>query len=187
MKVSAICFVAFLLFAALPAQSQSPDTASPPPNPAKPADAPAESQTNPSTEKKKPKKVWTNDEISSVKGGVSVVGDSTTSSPKPGEKRSTSASGATDARRAQIEQYRQKIQQIQAQMDAIDARIAQLKNFHGNNTSPSGGINPYEGYNMVPVEDQIKQLEEKKKQLQAKIDDIENEARKNGIESGELR
>ena len=27
------------------------------------------------TERKKPKKVWTNDEIGSVKGGVSVVGD----------------------------------------------------------------------------------------------------------------
>jgi uncharacterized protein (UPF0335 family) len=37
------------------------------------------------------------------------------------------------------------------------------------------------------VEDQVKQLEDKKKQLQGKIEDVENEARKNGIDSGDLR
>ena len=40
---------------------------------------------------------------------------------------------------------------------------------------------------MVPVEDQEKQLEEKKKQLQAKMDDVESEAHKNGITSDDLR
>jgi uncharacterized protein (UPF0335 family) len=40
---------------------------------------------------------------------------------------------------------------------------------------------------MVPVEEQVKQLEDKKKKLQSKIDDIEVEARKNGIDSGDLR
>ena len=69
----------------------------------------------------------------------------------------------------------------------MDKRIAQLKNFKGENTSPSGGININQGYNMVPVEDQVKQLEEKKKQLEAKIEDTENEARKNGIDPGDLR
>jgi uncharacterized protein (UPF0335 family) len=37
------------------------------------------------------------------------------------------------------------------------------------------------------LEDQIKQLEEKKKKLQGQIDDLENEARKNGIDPGKLR
>jgi uncharacterized protein (UPF0335 family) len=40
---------------------------------------------------------------------------------------------------------------------------------------------------MVPLEDQVKQLEEQKKQLQARIEDAESEARKNGIDSGDLR
>jgi uncharacterized protein (UPF0335 family) len=40
---------------------------------------------------------------------------------------------------------------------------------------------------MVPLEDQVKQLEAKKKQLQGQIDDLENEARKNGIDPGKLR
>jgi len=37
------------------------------------------------------------------------------------------------------------------------------------------------------LEDQVKQLEAKKKQLQGKIDDLENEARKSGIDPGKLR
>jgi uncharacterized protein (UPF0335 family) len=56
-----------------------------------------------------------------------------------------------------------------------------------DNTSASGGIKMHQGYNMVPLNDQVKQLEDAKKQLQAQIEDIENEARKNGIEPGELR
>jgi uncharacterized protein (UPF0335 family) len=40
---------------------------------------------------------------------------------------------------------------------------------------------------MVPVEDQVKQLEAKKKKLEAQIEDVESEARKNGIDPGKLR
>jgi uncharacterized protein (UPF0335 family) len=43
------------------------------------------------------------------------------------------------------------------------------------------------GYSMTPVEDQVKQLEEKKKQIQAQIDALEDQARKNGFEPGQLR
>ena len=40
---------------------------------------------------------------------------------------------------------------------------------------------------MVPVEEQVKQLEEKKRKLEAKIEDVEVEAMKNGVAPGELR
>jgi hypothetical protein len=179
-----------LLFGTLPARAQSPDAGSTPSsNSTKPADAPANPSQAPSplTEKKKPKKVWTNDEIGSVKGNVSVVGDANSSSAKTVEKRSVSSSPANDARQQQIEHYRDQIQDYQAQIDAIDKRIDQLKNFKAENTSPSGGINMNQGYDMVPLEDQVKQLEAKKKQLQGKIEDTEVEARKNGIDSGDLR
>jgi peptidoglycan hydrolase CwlO-like protein len=187
MKILIACLGSFLLFAALPAHAQSPDAGSTPPSTAKPADPPANTPASTSPEKKKPKKVWTNDEIGSIKGSVSVVGDGNSPSAKNGDKQPTSSSGTEDARQKQIENYRNQIQQYQSDIEAIDKRIAQLKNFKGENTSPSGGINPTQGYNMVPLEDQVKQLEDKKKQLQAKIEDTENEARKNGIESGDLR
>jgi len=136
---------------------------------------------------KKPKKVCTNDELSSVSGGVSVVGDGNQATAQPSPRRPESSTGGNDFRRKQIETYRNQIQQLQSQIDVADKRITQLKNFKGEHASPAGGINPAQGYNMVPVEEQVRQLEEKKKHLQAKIDDLQIDARKNGIDPGELR
>jgi hypothetical protein len=183
-----------LLFAALPclAQSQSQDSSASTPASAKPAPttttAPAK-ETPVTPEKKKPKKVWTNDDVSSIPGSVSVVGDASKSDSSGSQQKNSSAAGsaAEDVRQKQIDGYKDQIRQLQGQIDSADKSIAQLKNFKGENNSPSGGINMNQGYNMVPLEDQVKQLVDKKKQMQAKIEDIENEARKNGIDSGDLR
>ena len=175
--------VGVLLFAAIPCLPQSPDSNSG----AKPAAQSSTAPTNPAPEKKKPKKVWTNDEIAKVSGGVSVVGDADAATADSKKKSDRSHAEPQDqARQRQIAEYRKQLRQLQAQIDAIDKRISQLKNFKGDNSS-SGGININQSYNMVPVEDQVKQLEEKKKQLQAKMDDVESEAHKNGITSDDLR
>jgi hypothetical protein len=42
-------------------------------------------------------------------------------------------------------------------------------------------------YNQTPVDQQITALQEKKKQTQAKIDALLDEARKKGVEPGQLR
>lgn len=179
-------FLGLALFCGAPlVHAQSTDQGSASQTATKPADTAAQASASTAPEKKKPKKVWTNDEIGSVKGGVSVVGDGTTPSGNAPAKRPTT--DADQARQQQIDSYRERIRDYQSQIDAIDQRIAQLKNFKGDNTSPSGGININHGYDMVPLEDQVKQLEEQKKKLQAKLDDTEAEARKNGIEPGELR
>jgi hypothetical protein len=177
-----------ILLGGVPCLAQSQDSSASAPAAAKPAPAPpATAKATPAAaDKKKPKKVWTNDSVSSIPGGVSVVGD-TNQGDAPQASRKEFSSGAEDVRQKQIAGYRDQIRQMQAQIDAADKRIAQLRNFKAEDTSPSGGINMNQRYNMVPLEDQVKQLEDKKKQLQAKIEDVENEARKNGIDSGDLR
>jgi hypothetical protein len=137
------------------------------------------------TEKTKPKKVWTNDELGSVKGKVSVVGEGNQST----ESWSNSTTNARERsfHQQKLDYYRSQLAQLHSQIDAADKRIGQLKDFKAENTSASGGIKINQGYNMMPVEEQVKQLENKKKEWQAKIDDLENEARKSGIEPGDLR
>ncbi len=183
MKFPAASLGFVLLLTALPARAQSPAAA------CKPADAPAKAAA--SATPQKPKKVWTNDEIGSVKGTVSVVGDDKASSSlsNSADSRLVSSSNGSsaDARQKQIADYRDRIRDYQNQIDAIDKRISQLKDFKAENSTPTGGINPTQGYNMVPVEDQVKQLDDEKKRLQTKLDDTESEARKNGIEPGDLR
>jgi len=184
MKLLAASIASFLLLTALPARPQSTDAAP------KPTDPPAKSPAS-ATPEKKPKKVWTNDEIGSVKGTVSVVGDnnssSSSSSSQDSHLASTTNGGSPDARQKQIADYRDRIKDYRDQIDAIDKRISQLKDFKAQNSAPTGGINPTQSYNMVPVEDQVKQLNDQKKNLQAKLDDTESDARKNGIEPGDLR
>jgi hypothetical protein len=134
----------------------------------------------------KPKKIWTNEEVGSLKGDVSVVG---TNRPTESKTQSTrnGVSAEADARRAKIVRYKTAIAELRKKIDAADQRITQYKNFKAEDSSPNGGINPNRGYSMVPLDEQVKQLEEKKKQWLAGIEDLENQAKKEGIEPGELR
>jgi hypothetical protein len=183
----------FLLFVAAPGLAQKQDATGGTAGSAKTESTGAATTQKSSADGKKPKKVWTNDELGTVKGAVSVVGDTNSAAGETSTKKSSDPVDGPapqenkDARQKQVEAYRGQIRQLQSQIDAADKRIAQLRNFKGENTSPAGGINPNQGYNMVPIEDQVRQLEDKKKLAQAKIDDLESDARRNGIEPGELR
>ena len=170
---------------------------SPPPAPAPSSTAPAAAKSadgkdqpaekDATKDKKKPKKVWTEDDISKVGGTISVVGDSSASTPARGSSEATGASSDDSAQGKQVDYYRDQLRQLQAQLDVTDKKIDDLRNFKADNTSASGGINPNHGYSMTPIPDQIKQLEDKKKQIQDKIDAVTEEARKKGIEPGQLR
>jgi hypothetical protein len=138
--------------------------------------------------KTKPKKVWTNDEISNVggDGAISVVGKAAGDSNRSSNNFQKTAPGS-GARDNQAASYRDRLRQLNNELEATDKKISQLRNFKADNSSASGGINMNHGYSATPVEDQVKQLEEKKKQIQAQIDAVEDQARKNGIEPGQLR
>jgi hypothetical protein len=184
-----LCFSIFPVAIHAQDSSTTPTSGAAPPSApaASPNAQPASPNPTPTVQTKKPKKVWTNDEIKTVKGGVSVVGDAT---PSPRYSESYDPDQQPEGKnlhQQQIDNYRSQIQDLQRKIDAVDQRISQLKNFKGENTAPSGGINPNQGYNMVPLEDQVKQLEERKKQYKARIEDVENDAKKNGIAPGDLR
>jgi hypothetical protein len=180
------------------AQSSSGSSqASPPPPPPPAATSPAAAKTADANgqpadkdapkDKKKPKKVWTEDDISKVGGSISVVGSDSASTPGRSSSQPADRSSDDSAQGKQIDYYRDQLRPLQAQLDATDKKIDELRNFKADNSSASGGINPNHGYSMTPIPDQIRQLEEKKKQIQDKIDALTDEARKKGIESGQLR
>lgn len=177
--------VLLLVFVVIPAigWAQSEQQTTPPPTNQQSGTSANGQTTPPAGKTEKSKKVWTNEEVGNLQGPVSVVGTG-----RPGEHRNQSSQdGYGDPRRGKILRYRAAIGELQKKIDAADQRIAQLKNFKANDSSPSGGINPNRGYNMVPLDEQVKQLEAKKKQLLANIEDLENQAKKEGIEPGELR
>ena len=173
-----------LLGGVLPAFCWAQSERATPPPANQPATPAANGQTPPPAGKtEKTKKVWTNEEVGDLQGPVSVVGTKR-SSEGPTQ---WSPNGGADSPRGKIQRYRAAIADLRKKIDAADQRIAQYKNFKADDSSPNGGINPHKGYSMVPLDEQVKQLEEKKKQMLASIEELENQAKKEGIEPGELR
>ena len=140
----------------------------------------AQEETKP-LDPKQSKKTWTNDNLSDAKGAVSVVGDS-----KAGSKSKAHPAKPADAQ--YVASVRKQLEKLNAQTSEADKQIADLTNFSkGEPSTSASGIKLGKGYNREPVEVQIRALQEKKKDLQSKMDALLDEARKRGVEPGQLR
>jgi hypothetical protein len=160
------------LFAAYSAAAQSQDSSGAPP--------PAPSQDSaPPPEAKKPKKVWTNENLSGANGAVSVVGDPK-NKPKPASSKPANAQ--------YVASVRKQLDKLQGDIADIDKQLVDLKNFSAGEPSTSAsGIKLNKSYEREPIEVQMRALQDKKKDLDSKIDALLDEARKKGIESNQLR
>lgn len=149
----------------------TPDTATAAPHATTPSTTPSDP--------KKPKKVWTNDNVGSVNGTISVVGDSKSQGKTAADSKADSQYIATT---------RKQLEKLQSQLDDTNKQLVDLTDFSSGKTGvTSGGYEINKGYNRVPVDQQISNLQAKKTQLEGKIDALLDEARKKGVEPGDLR
>jgi hypothetical protein len=164
------------LAVAVPAfcHAQAPDPA-PAASPQTPASPPVGS-TTPSAPTDKPKKVWTNDDMKNT-GSVSVVGD----------KRNQQYTMTKPADTATIAKYRTNLQKLQTQLDDVNKQLKAFEDVAEGKPVTEGGQDVSHGYSRMPVNQQTARLLDKKKQLTDQIDDLYDEARKKGIESGQLK
>ncbi len=151
------------LFAAFSAAAQSQDRGAPAP----PAEA------------KKPKKVWTNENLSGANGAVSVVGDPK-NNPKPASSKPANAQ--------YVASVRKQLDKLQGEIADIERQLLDLKNFsEGEPSTSASGVKLNKSYEREPIEVQMRALRDKKKDLESKIDAFLDEARKKGVASSELR
>jgi len=158
--------------------SAKPAPQSQPPAPASPQPIPAAAGTaapkDPNTRKdqakgkKKPKKVWTEEEISAVGGGISVVGDQHPSNNSSRAPASTSVSDGRDAA-----YYRGRLAPLRKQIDDVDREIREMKSVKGTVREN--------------LEVQVQIREGRREKIQKQINEIEEDARRHGIEPGQLR
>ena len=162
----------FFAFCSSAAQSQQ---ATPPP-PAAPTQDSA-----PPPEAKKPKKVWTNEDIPHSAGAVSVVGD-----PKSKPQPATAPKPAANAQ--YVASVRKQLEKLQGQITDIDKQLVDLKNFsEGEPSTSASGVKLNKNYQREPIEVQMRALQSQKKDLESKVDALLDEARKKGVESSQLR
>jgi hypothetical protein len=159
--------------------SSSSQSASPAPGPTtSPAQTPDGTAPAPA-DAKKAKKVWTNEDVNGLSGPVSVVGNS---------KNLGKGGPESKADGQYIASTRKELAKLQSQLDDTNKQLADLKDFSaGKAPATSSGYEINKGYNRVPVDQQITSLEAKQKQLQGKIDALLDEARKKGVQPGDLR
>jgi hypothetical protein len=125
---------------------------------------------------KKTKKVWTDDDLHGL-GGVSVVGDGKANS------KGHATNGGKDATATS---YKQQLEKLQAQLDDVNKRLAELHSFNGESNKDTA-IQTNHRLSRGSVADQIAQFETKKAQITEHMQKIYDEARHNGIEPGALR
>jgi len=160
------------VFAVVSAAAQSQDSsASLPQNPSQDSTPPAET--------KKPKKVWTNEDISHTSGAVSVVGDAK-NKPKPTSSKPANAQ--------YVASVRKQLDKLQGEIADIDKQLVDLKNFSsGEPSTTASGVQLNKSYQREPIEVQMRALQDKKKDLESKVDALLDEARKKGVDSSQLR
>ncbi len=88
---------------------------------------------------------------------------------------------------ATVSKIRENLKKLQTQLDGINQQLSALKDFQEGETVTKSSDDIPQGYTRVPVNQQIPVLQEKKKKLEAQIDELLDEARKKGIEPGQLR
>jgi uncharacterized protein YukE len=82
---------------------------------------------------------------------------------------------------------RQNLEKLQKQLADVNKQLATYKQFLDGEAVSQGARDMSRGYSRTPVDQQMAKLQEKKKDLQEQIDALIDEARKKGVEPGQLR
>ena len=157
--------------AATPAPTAPPASSAQDPLPA--ADPAAASSA------KKSKKIWTNEDVPDMGRPVSVVGD--------GRDAKNKSAAQKPADPQYVATVRKQLEKLRGQLADADKELATLKNFNDGESVGTSDRELHKGYNSQPILQQMANLEIKKKDLQAKIDTLLDEARQKGVEPGQLR
>jgi len=192
-----------LALGAAPAFAQSAQAPPAQQTPEKPAQKP----------QPKPKKVWTNDDLAELQG----IHITTASATPPAEGAAGEGAAATAAPGKEQplpdeknpEYYRKKLAPLRQQRDQLDAKIKEIQDalnnpYKGTNsislTQPAPNMPPgaeqggpprpdnnLYGNEVVTPKDQLAVYQKQRDQVQQQIDDLESQARQNGIDPGDIR
>jgi len=150
-------------------------------------------KANAQKSKVKSKRVFTEDDLSSIGGGISVVGNG--SSGGNSAERGDSGAGLQGSNAAsgtsKDEAYwRGRAREIRSQIAGVDQQIDRLKDEMSK--AGASGFDATSGLSqgVIVIHDrnaEMQQLEDRKKTLEAQLDDLADEARKAGADSGWVR
>jgi hypothetical protein len=168
-------------------QSSSPAQAQPE---QKKTDAAADAAKKPEKDKPRPKKVYTEEDMSSLKGGVSVVGDGSAATSGTRQRTGNSKPGVVPMSGQDEDYWRGKARAILDAISATDQEIAktkdEIKKYGSDGFDAQSGLKD----NVIYIDNRsskLQQLEKRKADLEKKMDQLQEEGRKAGAESSWFR
>lgn len=173
-----------------PAQSSSSSQSQAQSQPQQKDDSAADAAKKPQKDKPKPKRVYTEEDLSGLRGnGVSVVGDA--NAPARSNAPASQSSGGDATKSVRDEEYwRGRASQIKEQMAATDEAIknlqAEIKKNGATGFDAQSGLKQ----NVIYVDDRnarLKQLEQRRQDLDKQMDLLQEEGRKAGADSAWFR
>jgi len=164
----------------------------------------------------KAKKVWTNDNLDEISGTVTsaaatVPSDSGTTSAAQAPAVAPSAGAGQLPPEKDPKVYRAKLEPLRRQLADLDAKIKETQGAIDNPIEGTNKINPKQpgpnlppqdqppdydkrrpdntifGNEIVRPKDQLAVYEKRRQEIQQQIDDLEAQARQNGIAPGDIR
>ncbi|HYL09692.1 MAG TPA: hypothetical protein VEU31_03055 [Candidatus Acidoferrales bacterium] len=145
------------------------------------------SQTPSSGKPSKPRKIWTEDDLNTLKANVSIVGNP--SGARGTLQKKPQAGKPQDLLPPEKDPawYQRQLSPLRAQIERIDAEIRKMKGVQdGKETSDAG--RQYNGADLpLNSQDRIEFLGKKKREFQDRVEALEDQARRNGINPGDLR
>ena len=150
--------------------------------------------TNRANQSRQPK-IWFNEDLERLGGGISVVG-----SPSPAASAGGEAEGGEGAaaegeageeskpqppKENTAEYWQQRLAPLRAELAQIDQQLNQFRSNQGKAASNTLDVNINAAG--ADVQDTIRRLEQRRTQVQQQIDDIQAEARRKGVPTGWVR
>jgi hypothetical protein len=172
-----------------PAQSSSSSQSQAQSQPQQKDNSAPDASKKPQKDKPKPKRVYTEEDLSGLRGnGVSVVGDA--NAPARSNAPASQPSGDATKSVRDEEYWRGRASQIKEQMAAADEAIknlqAEIKKNGATGFDAQSGLKQ----NVIYVDDRnarLKQLEQRRQDLDKQMDLLQEEGRKAGADSAWFR
>jgi hypothetical protein len=146
--------------------------------------------------KKQEKKVWTNDDLKRLPDSVTVLGQPAASSSTPenaatpGIQNVANPNGSQqpyDQAQDAAARYQKQLAPLQRELEQIDQRLTVIRQAQKNGSGASGAVSLTNVPTGVDTQGEVEVLQKRRAEVAADIDDLESEARHNGVLPGDLR
>lgn len=162
----------------------------------------------------KPKKVWTNDDLTDLRSSVQITTAAATPTSEGAAAEEDQGTAAAPGKEKPLppekdpQYYKSKLVPLRKQRDDLDAKIKEIQGainnpYEGTNkitlgqqapSAPSQGPQPSTrpddslyGNQVVKPKDQLALYQKQRDDVQQQIDDLESQARRNGIDPGDIQ